>query len=317
MAAELERCREQLRNSSFREQSDPLSLVCSKVPPQLGACIRSSFINSNRRTHGRRYDNFFKTIASGVFFLSPVAYWHLKLQLDFPSESTLENFVTDWPRFPGCTQSSIKSLEIRSRGFTFEQKFVSVSCDEMSLKCHLQYDRKFDRVIGIEDYGDENRTSRLATTAMTIMVQGIGGEPWSHPFAYFFVKGSCKGDVLKKYIFEAITQLQNIGLIPCHFVCDQGTNFQNFASLLGVSASRPFFNVNGKEVYFFYDSPHLIKSSRNCLQNLKNTVFFQNSRVSWSDIVHFYETDSKSSYRCAHKLTDAHIYPRLNSRLKY
>ncbi|XP_049316747.1 uncharacterized protein LOC125779428 [Bactrocera dorsalis] len=76
MAAELERCREQLRNSSLREQSDPLSLVCSKVPPQLGACIRSSFINSNRRTHGRRYDNFLKTIALGVFFLSPVAYRH-------------------------------------------------------------------------------------------------------------------------------------------------------------------------------------------------------------------------------------------------
>ncbi|XP_018800380.1 PREDICTED: probable deoxyhypusine synthase [Bactrocera latifrons] len=41
----------------------------------------------------------------------------------------------------------------------------------MSLKDHLQYDRKFDWVIGIEEYGDENRTSRLATTAMTIMVQ--------------------------------------------------------------------------------------------------------------------------------------------------
>ncbi len=198
---------------------------------------------------------FLKTIALGVFFLSPVAYRHLKHQLDFPSESTLENFVTDWPRFPGCTQSSIKSLEIRSRGFSFEQKFVSISCDEMSLKCHLQYDRKFDRIIGIEDYGDENRTSRLATTAMTIMVQGIGGEPWSHPLAYFFVKGACKGDVLKKYILEVITQLQNIGLIPCHFVCDQGTNFQNFANLLGVSASRPFFNVNGKEIYFFTIAP--------------------------------------------------------------
>ncbi|XP_054084655.1 uncharacterized protein LOC128921352 [Zeugodacus cucurbitae] len=173
MATELERCREIIRNSSFREQSDPLELVCSNVPPQLGACIRSSFFNSKRKNHGQRYDNFFKTIPLGVFFLSPVAYRYLKHQLSFPSENTLHNFVTDWPRFPGCTQSSIKSLEIRCRGFSFEQKFVSVSCDEMSLKCHLQYDRKFNRVIGLEDYGDENRTSRLATTAMTIMVQGI------------------------------------------------------------------------------------------------------------------------------------------------
>ena len=101
MAIDLKRCREMLRSGSFREESDPLEIVCSKIHPQLSACIRCSFINSNRPNHGRRYDNFSKTITLGVFFLSRVAYRHLKHQLDFPTEITLENVVTDWPRFPG------------------------------------------------------------------------------------------------------------------------------------------------------------------------------------------------------------------------
>lgn len=116
---------------------------------------------------------------------------------------------------------------------------------------------------------------------MTLIVQGIGGTPWSHPLSYFIVHGSCKGDVAKKYIFEAIIQLQNIGLNPCHFVCDQGSNFLNLAMVLGICEERPYFNVNGKEGFFFNDCPHLLKNSRNCLENCRNKVYFKSRPISW------------------------------------
>lgn len=109
------------------------------------------------------------------------------------------------------------------------------------MKCHLQSNSKFDKVLGLEDYGDKRRTSRLGTTAMNIMVQGIDGKPWSYPLAYFFVRGSSKWNVVKKYILEAISQLQNLELVPYHLVCDQGTKLQKLANLLGVSMSRPVF----------------------------------------------------------------------------
>ena len=196
--------------------------LCSKLPPHIAACVRNSLANNNRNLLGNKYDRELKAIALGAHFLSPLAYRYLKPYFNWPSPRTLTQFIQSWPRSPGCTYSSIKTLELRSRGFTSDQKYVSICCDEMSLKTHLQYDRYRDLIVGLEDYGDENRTSRIASSVLTRMVQGIGGKPWSQPFAYFFVRKSCKGDVLKQYIFEVVSQLQGIGFHPYHFVCDQG-----------------------------------------------------------------------------------------------
>ncbi|XP_069968056.1 uncharacterized protein [Bactrocera oleae] len=223
------------------------------LSPQINSIIKNSLVNCSRQPKGRRYDNYFKTLALGVYFLSPLAYRHLKPLLRFPEKRTLDEFVSEWPRDPGCSNSSLKCL--RSRGFTQDQKFVSILCDEMALKSHLQYVPKYDQIIGVEDYGDENRTSRIGDSAMTLMVQGIGGMPWSHPLSYFIVHGSCKGDIAKKYIFEAITQIQNIGLVPCHFVADQGSNFVYLSRILGVTEERLYFQVNGKDIFFFLIAP--------------------------------------------------------------
>ncbi|XP_067617072.1 uncharacterized protein [Eurosta solidaginis] len=273
--------------SDLEEGFDSVRNLCSNLPPAISSVVQNSFKNDSRNPKGRRYDSYFKTLALGVFFISPLAYRHLKPLLRFPTERTLEEFVSEWPRDPGCSNSTLKCLELRARGFTQNQKFVSILCDEMALKSHMQYLPKFDKIVGLEDYGDENRTSRIGNSAFALMVQGIGGEPWSHPLAYFIVHNSCDGDVVKKYIFEDITQLQNIGLIPCHFVSDQGSNFKHLANALGVSEERPYFQVNGKDIHFFNDCPHLLKNTRNCLQNSKNRISFKSRPINWSDIVHF------------------------------
>ncbi|XP_036329325.1 uncharacterized protein LOC118741457 isoform X1 [Rhagoletis pomonella] len=197
-----------------------IDAVCSKMPPHLAACVRGCINNDGRHPNGRRFDRGLKTIALGVRFTSPLAYRYLRPLFHWPSSTTLSNFIKGWPRNPGCSTSSIKSLELRSRGFTREQKFISLCCDEMSLKIHLKYDKNRDLIVGLEDYGDENRTSRTANSVLCMMAQGIGGLRWSQPVAYFFVHNSCKGDVLKKYVFEVIGQLQGIGLKVCQFVSD-------------------------------------------------------------------------------------------------
>ncbi|KNC25910.1 hypothetical protein FF38_10333 [Lucilia cuprina] len=56
----------------------------------------------------------------------------------------------------------------------------------MSLKINLYYDRKSDKIIGLEDYGLDNRTSKAATSVMVFMVQGIGGQAWKQPVCYYF-----------------------------------------------------------------------------------------------------------------------------------
>lgn len=80
------------------------------------------------------------------------------------------------------------------------------------------------------------------------------------------------------------------------------------AKVLEFSEARPYFQLNGKEIYFFNDSPHLIKNVKSCLENSKNRVSFKSRLVSWSDIVNFYNKDSQNPVRCAPKLSDAHLF---------
>lgn len=77
--------------------------------------------------------------------------------LDWPQIRTLQRFVQDWPKSPGNLDGNFEALKVRSQNFSEEQKYVSVSCDEMSLKTFLDYDRTKDMIIGLQNFGDGNR----------------------------------------------------------------------------------------------------------------------------------------------------------------
>ncbi|XP_017469534.1 PREDICTED: uncharacterized protein LOC108361430 [Rhagoletis zephyria] len=293
-------------NSQYRLISE---LICN-LPAHLAICVKNCLKNAPRTPHGYRFDRELKTLALAVKFLSPIAFRYLKPLFKWPSKKTLELFVQGWPRNPGCNYSSLKALELRSRGFTDAQRYVSICCDEMSLKTNVQYERSRDMIIGLEDYGDENRTPSVASSVLTILVQGIGGNSWTHPLAYFFVHKSCKGHIMEKYIFQAIGQLQSIGLRPCQLVTDQGSNFMSFSRIVGVTKDRPFFEVNSEKIFYFFDSPHLLKSTRNCLENQKNRVSFHGRPVDWMHIIHVYEKGANYDISCTHKLTPAHVRPK-------
>uniref|UniRef100_A0A6P7HCR3 Uncharacterized protein LOC114347047 n=1 Tax=Diabrotica virgifera virgifera TaxID=50390 RepID=A0A6P7HCR3_DIAVI len=63
-----------------------------------------------------------------------------------------------------------------------------------------------------------------------------------------------------------------------------------------------------------FDPPHLQKATRNNLIN--NSFHFDNKKTSWVFVEHFYREDKKQPYRCAPKLTDAHIRPTNFQKLK-
>lgn len=42
-----------------------------------------------------------------------------------------------------------------------------------------------------------------------------------------------------------------------------GANFVGFSSGVSVSLSWPFFEENGKQIYYIFDPPHLLKATSN------------------------------------------------------
>jgi hypothetical protein len=106
--------------------------------------------------------------------------------------------------------------------------------DEIYLKFHLFYDCSKDKVIGLEDLGDETTSDKLATSAIVLMACGII-ENWKQPLAYYLVNESCSSDIVKEKLTDAITKLENIGLNVLGVVSDIGSNFQKFVCEMGIT----------------------------------------------------------------------------------
>lgn len=75
---------------------------------------------------------------------------------------------------------------------------------------------------------------------------------------------------------------------------------------MNVSCGRPFYYVNGQKIFYIFDVPHLMKSTRNNF--LKYCLAFLDYWINNKYLVDFYKSDQGLN-RLAPKLTDAHISP--------
>ena len=69
-----------------------------------------------------------------------------------------------------------------------------------------------------------------------------------------------------------------------------------------------------KNILYIFDTPHLIKATRNNL--LKYNLEFSDKFASWSYIVQFYSKDTQQWIKAAPKLFPIHIEPNNFSKIK-
>lgn len=75
----------------------------------------------------------------------------------------------------------------------------AVTLDEITIKQHLFYDKRHDKIIGFHDTG-ECRKNKAA-----------GNAGWKQPLGYFNLCSSCDALELKNLAIKAIENLQDIG----------------------------------------------------------------------------------------------------------
>ena len=158
------------------------------------------------------------------------------------------------------------------------QKFVGIIFDEMKIKEGIVYEKHTNEVLGFVNLGQitnqllefervcNNQSEQMPPLAKHIncfMVRGIFINI-NFPYAQF-TTDSVSADVLYPTVWEGIKRLESLGLKVLFITCD------------GVSANRKFFKMHGKKyktpniyseeqryIYFFVDTPHLLKTARNC-----------------------------------------------------
>lgn len=107
----------------------------------------------------KRYDPKLK-IALGKYFLSTMTYRNLRTDLEWTIKK-------DWP---GLNQTNFNLLKIRANGLKDQQKYVTKSGDEMSLKINMFYNRKMNKTIGLDDFGTPQTSSKAATSVFVFVV---------------------------------------------------------------------------------------------------------------------------------------------------
>lgn len=266
--------------------------------------IKISLKNSSTTPHGFRYTAEFKQFALTIYFLSPKVYKFLRKPLSLPSKSTLYRITNKWQIFPGLNDFVFEAIKSKVSLLNDMAKDCTLCVDEMSIKRNLFYHRGRDKIIGLHETLIEKQYSP-AKNVFTLMARGIFAN-WKQPVAYFFVD-KCTGVDLKPIIFETIKKLEATGLRIHALISDQGSNNRSFASSVGVTPESPYFFVENKKIFYIYDVPHLIKSTRNNF--FKYTFKTPEGPTSKSYVEILYKTDKAKRFglRLCPKLTDDHL----------
>ena len=154
--------------------------------------------------------------------------------------------------------------------------------DEMKIQSNLVFDKVSGELIGFVDLGDPMTNfatltdeDHIATNALAFLVRGLCTD-LKHSIAYFFT-GNVTSFQIMPLFWRTVA------------VLEVSLNLHVFAAVNdGASPNRKFFRLHSKLsqgldcdvvyktpnifapsqfIFIFADSPHLMKSARNCLHN--------------------------------------------------
>ena len=259
--------------SAKKNPAEALENALSKLPNHLANFIKSQLKLHGKKKQGRRYSPELKSLAVSIYHASGKAYRLLSKLFILPTKSSLRRYISKMPTVPGFSQGAFNIIKSKVSQLPDQEKLVTLCMDEISLKTHLYYDIKVDKIVGLEDYGGGQRTNKVATSGLVFLVRSISGG-WKQPLGYAIVNGACPRDEMEMLLREAIDKLEGIGLKVLVVVSDMGSNFQSLAKHLNITPSNPWFIHNEKKYFVMFDPPHLLKCVRNNLMKYSFTFAF-------------------------------------------
>ena len=236
--------------------------------------------------------------ALSIYHSSPAAYRQLINKknefLVLPSVNTLRKYTNFTEGSSGFNPDIIARLIEDSglKDLNDLQKNVSILFDEMKIKGDLVYNKATGKLKGFTEMGDLNEElmrsmeqspedRELARYVNMFMVRGIFTN-LHYPFAFFASQG-LTGDQLYPCCIEATGVLESIGFKVRAWVCDGASPNRKFfkiaQSLENCDSDPVYWTENpfdhSRRIYFFSDYCHLLKTTRN---NIENSHGNQNTR---------------------------------------
>lgn len=285
-------------------KQDVLQVMKKFIPPDAYTLLSAQIDLVYVKKHGRRWSEDMKKFATKLYFHSPKAYRFIASVMRVPSVRSIRRWLSNIPMSPGIIPGVISAVAKATENWTRRERACTLMFDEMSLSQMLQYDVAKDEVMGYEDDG-KKRTPRISNVAMVVLLSGIS-RAWVQPIAYAISHNSTPADTIKVLLQEIITKLQTVDIWVKAVICDQGANNVSVATRLNITPEQPYFMVGGERVYFLFDTPHLLKCTRNNLR--AHQLEIGKEIIDWSYITELHESSHHLRPKLAPNLTDKHVY---------
>lgn len=217
----------------------------------------------------------------------------------------LRYYLSNFDFETGWNEKVFDLLNRKAKCMNEKEKVCSIMFDAISIKSGLFYNISKDKVDGLEDLATYGKTSHFAKYAMVFMAKGLTTK-WKHVLGYFLFHTSIKPEILKQMVLDSISKLQEVNFIPKVVICDQDTCHRSLFAKFHISCLSPTITLNNEQIFFMYDTPHLMKSIR---YNFMKYNFSNNDSIAkWDYIKAFYNMDQQMSIRLTPKLTEKHIH---------
>eukprot|EP00111_Clytia_hemisphaerica_P020420 TCONS_00060169-protein len=224
----------------------------------------------------------------------------------------------------------------------------------MKIKSGLVFDKLTGRLVGFTEMGDMNdelehferfcsedtmKEKSVAKYFMVFMVRGLCSG-LEYVFGHFASEGFTS-DQIFHCAHEAIGILESIGLKVRAVTADGASPNRKYFKLHKLPentketnlfhgnvywAYSPWAFSSKRKIYFFSDPPHLMKTTRNNLENphankKSRNVVFDGKEMGWHQILDLYDWDLGPSRYCfgirfGHKLRHEHIKLDPRSRMR-
>ena len=280
---------------------------------------------------GARYHPMIIRFCLSLHSKSHAAYEELRNSkiLKLPSERTLRDYKNYIRPQVGFNRQVINDLINITNDYFDVERYVALLFDEMKVKANLVFDKHTGELTGFLDLGDpdlnynefkeERPEDNIATHAFVFFLRGISTN-LKYSLAYFATNG-IKSSQLMQIFWEAVGILE----ITCNLWVITATSD-------GASANRAFYNYHKKMsgeselkccfktinmfakhrfIYFFSDTPHLIKTARNCLLHSGGGKCSRNMwneyDMVWTHVWQVFSDENINGLKLIPKLSSDHV----------
>lgn len=295
------------KSSDLIEKKQQLKDMMSEKSPEVNVFVNAQIFHKPNMVWTAKERSLFLKLQ----YKSPSAFKMLKkMGFALPGLSTMRDWYNTIPFDTGLSDEMISIIKEKLEdGNPINRKCILL-LDEMTIKNHLQYDEKTDKIYGYEDFQEFGRNATPARHALVFMLSGINKQ-WKQVIAHYY--GTAKKDLLKDIILRLLEKLVAEGIEVVAVNCDQGSANRGAYDLMGVTVEDPWINVADGPIFCMHDVPHLFKSIRNNL--LEHDIEIDGKLISWNILRKVFSEDS-DTIRAMHKLTPAHINPDSFQKMK-